>query len=234
MGTLIICGEAFWVISSAILYNKCSKLYSSMTPFPLYRSQIKSRLPFRAPCPDMPDPYDQCVNLNKIDPLAAELVIDYWVTGIHFIRDDATLQKATIVGTITNTRTYPQTAAERRPMTMTEKFLLVADMVVVARLLGDSVFAQVLLSEFQSNLKYLPSLDFLQLIKTFYNRHYNVQSYAVFRCALARFAWHRKYHTYWHTDSRKMAKLTHEIPEFDFLLMHFEKQGTMLDPISYA
>jgi hypothetical protein len=182
----------------------------------------------------MPDPYDQCVNVNKIDSLAAELVIDYWVTGMHFIRDDATLQKATIVGTITNTRTYPQTAAERRPMTTTEKFLLVADMVVVARLLGDSVFAQVLLSEFQSNLKYLPSLDFLQLIKTFYNRHYNVQSYAVFRCALARFEWHRKYHTYWHTDSRKMAKLTHEIPEFNFLLMHFEKQDTMLDPISYA
>jgi hypothetical protein len=119
-------------------------------------------------------------------------------------------------------------------MTMTEKLLLIADMVVVAMLLGDSVFVEVLLSEFQSNLKFLPSLDFLQLIETFYNRHYNVQSYAVLRGALARFAWHRKYHTYWHPDSRKMAKLTHQIPEFDFLLMHFEEQRTMLGPVSYA
>jgi hypothetical protein len=108
MGTLNICGEAFWVISSPILYNKCLNLYSSLTPFPLYRSEIKSRPPFRAPCPEMPGLYDQCVNLNKIDPLAAELVINYWVTGIYIIRDDATLKKVTIVGTITNTRTYPR------------------------------------------------------------------------------------------------------------------------------
>jgi hypothetical protein len=107
-------------------------------------------------------------------------------------------------------------------------------MYVVAKMLDDTVYTNALFSEFQSNLTLLSSLNFLGLIKTFYNRHYNMQRYTRIRDELACFAWNMKYHTYWHPEFRRMAKLTHQIPEFDFLLITLEKQRPRLDPISGA
>jgi hypothetical protein len=223
-------GETFWVVTTYALHKKCLKLDSLLAPFPPYRSKFKSRLRARNLLPGQVDLYAQCINLIKIEPLAAELALNYWHTGAYHISNDVTLKNATVVGTITNTRTYPRTAAEKRPMTTTEKLLLIVDMHIVASLLGDDAFAKLLRGEFQLILPLLPSQDFLQIIENFYNRHYNVHRYSVFRCMLAFDAWSCKYHTYWHRDYQEMMKLTYRIPEFEFLLRSTDNRYTRMEP----
>jgi hypothetical protein len=198
-------GETFWVVTTYALHKKCLKLDSLLAPFPPYRSKFKSRLRARNLLPGQVDLYAQCIN-------------------------DVTLKNATVVGTITNTRTYPRTAAEKRPMTTTEKLLLIADMHIVASLPGDDAFAKLLRKEFELILRLLRSQDFLQIIENFYNRHYNVHRYSVFRCMLAFDAWSCKYHTYWHRDYQEMMKLTYRIPEFEFLLRSTDNRYTRMEP----
>jgi hypothetical protein len=224
-------GEASWVVTIHALHKKCSKLDSLLAPFPPYRSKIKSRLRARNLLPGQFDPYAQWVNLIKIELLAAELALNYWHTGAYHISNDATLKNATVVGTITNTRTYPRTAAEKRPMTTTEKLLLIADMHVIASLLGDDAFAKILRREFQLTLRLLPSQDFLRSSRTFTIGTITCTATVCFDVCWPFDAWSYKYHTYWHRDYQEMMKLTHRIPEFEFLLRSTDNRYTRMEPI---